>query len=126
MGKRYKDFDAFWGEQKRIPLTVKIFGKHYTLPPALPASIMLYTLRAQASGQNVVGPEVVIKMAEGLFGKKQLEAIVEEGLDTEQLGDVIKYCTEMYQGGSGGDEEETPTAALAVETTGADSSSTGT
>lgn len=116
MGKRYKDFDAAWAERKKEPVETKVLGKVYTLPSTLPAAIMLYTLRSRENGEGEINAEAVFKMAEALYGREGLEEIMAKGLDTEQLGDLIKGTIELYTGGS---EEETPTPAPVKEATGA-------
>lgn len=94
--ERFKDFDEFWSERNVEPLKVKVFGKVYTLPGAIPASVVLALLRAQAEGVQELQPSAVLTLAESLFGKSVLDEWLAQGMQLDQLVDVIRWVTDQY------------------------------
>lgn len=92
-----KDFDEFFKEKKRTLLVFKLFNKKYTLPPALPASLMTKILRAQKD--DVLQADTVILICSDLLGKKQFEELTNAGVDIEQLEEIIKWAVNQYGGG---------------------------
>ena len=40
MANRFRDFDAFFSEQKREPVKLKLYGEIHLLPPSVPASVI--------------------------------------------------------------------------------------
>lgn len=102
---KYKDFDQFYAESKRQHPTLKIFGQVYQLPVALPALLMVRTIRLQKEHGDMasVPPEQLLEMATALFGDR-FDELLEKGLDVEQMGDLISWAMEQYVGG---DRQET-------------------
>ena len=106
MSERYKDFDSFFEEQERKPLTFKMFGEEHELPPAMPAAIMLKMARLQQEkGKDEdISEDQMASMAVDLLGDKLFEELCSKGLDLEQLEELIKWATEQYT--NIGQEEE--------------------
>ena len=98
MANRFKDFDAFFSEQKREPVKLKLYGEIHLLPPSVPASVIFSILRLQEKGEEEVPPEEIIKIASSLFGKEKLNSWMDKGLDIEQLGQLIQWAMEVYSG----------------------------
>lgn len=105
MAKRFKDFDAFFSEQKREPVKLKLYGEVHLLPASLPASVILSLIRLQEKGEEEVPPEEVIKIASSLFGKEKLNSWMDKGLDIEQLGQLIQWAMAVYSGAEVTEEE---------------------
>lgn len=108
---RTADFDAFWSELKREPVTVRVFGEEHSLPPALPAAVMLRVLRLQqehGAATNVPQHELHA-LAEDLFGAERLGAWLARGLDVEQLAHLVTWAMSAYGGeaAAGGAGEDT-------------------
>lgn len=100
---RYRDFDAFWTESQGEPLVVRVFGVEHHLPPAMPASVMIYVLRMQAEGadpDSALPVQAVLHLSEALFGVSRMQSWLDRGLTVDQLGDLIKWVMEQYQGGA--------------------------
>ena len=116
MSSRFKDFDAFFAEQKREPLRFRLFGEEHELPPALPAGVMLEILRLQAEarlrGEDPatarVPDDAVLRMAEALFGRERLDALVAKGLDVEQMAEIIRWAVQAYRAGGQGNATTPP------------------
>lgn len=108
MKKRYRDFDAFYAEQNREPVTIRLFGEDHNLAPSLPAAMVLKMLRMQKEhGELAVVPhQEMLDMAVMLFGEKRLTKWSEDGLDIEQLGELIKWTMQQYLGGVEEDTDE--------------------
>lgn len=98
MAKRFRDFDAFFSEQKREPVKLKLYGEVHLLPASVPASVIFSILRLQEKGEEEVPPEEIMKIASSLFGKEKLNSWMDKGLDIEQLGQLIQWAMEVYSG----------------------------
>jgi hypothetical protein len=96
---RFKDFDAAWAEKTSPALSVKVLGKNYTLPAALPVKVVLILARLKDADPNApVPPETVIQLLEPFFGEGTLDKWAKAGMDTDQMGDVFKWAMSVYQG----------------------------
>lgn len=95
---RFKDFDHFWSEQKRVPVRLKLFGAIEELPPALPAAVVLEVMRWHESGKTVTGDAETLKVALLMFGDERINRWVAGGLDIMQLGDLVQWTFAQYSG----------------------------
>ncbi len=96
-----KDFDAYWAEQERKPIEFKLFGQVETLPPSLPATMILKMVRAQREYGNKDLPESVqLDLAFSVFGEDKVQEWCDKGLTIEQLGDLMKWATEQFNPGN--------------------------
>lgn len=109
--ERFKDFDAYWAEQGREPLRVKVFGEEHELPSELPATLSLRLVRMQmevAAGARKNTDEVDVSeveaIAEELFTKPVLEKWFAKGMGIDQLTNVLEWALSQY--GASGDEAE--------------------
>lgn len=100
---RFKDFDAFFSETKKEPVVIKLFGEEHELSHSLPAIIMVKLLRLQkeVGNEGEIPPHEVINMAEGIFGKERLDEWLEKGLTVDQLGELIQWTVQQYNGNGG-------------------------
>jgi len=106
--KRFRDFDAFWAEQKREPLRARIMGEDVELPPALPALVVLELLELQAQGIDDVTEAKILGMSIDIFGRERVRAWANRGMDIEQLKDALNWAFGMYGAGLAGAEEDAP------------------
>ncbi|MBT2381963.1 hypothetical protein J7E90_33000 [Streptomyces sp. ISL-111] len=85
------DFDQFFAEQvaPRRGLTLRLFGRTYTLPPTLPTLYVLQLHRVQHSAN----PDDVARMLAALFGPDAVNHWTENGMDDRQLGIVLMWST---------------------------------
>lgn len=94
------DFDAFRGEQKGEPFTLKVGGKIYTLPPSLPAAVALEISRLKLGDNDddvEVSPADAARLCESLFGPDLLRRILNEsGLGLEELPDLADRVLAGY------------------------------
>lgn len=101
---RYRDFDAYWSEQKRIPLRFKFRGQEFTLPPALPAAVLPRIARLEAAveaGEMKSAQELSLnqteELARSVFGTV-LDQLYGLDIDVEELGDLVKWALSEYTG----------------------------
>ena len=97
------DFDALRRERSGEPLTMKIGGKVYDLPPSLPASVALDINRLYSDeGPDAdITPRVALRMCESLFGADLLATILRESvLPLDELPTLWLSVIQMYAGGS--------------------------
>jgi len=96
---RYKDFDSAWAENASDPLTVKVLGKKYKLPSAIPAKVVLAIARSKGMSPDAELPlDKVMELLDPFFGPGVLAEWLDKGLDVDQLGDVFKWSMAMYSG----------------------------
>jgi hypothetical protein len=112
------DFDAAWAERKAAqkPPKVRVFGKIYTLPNSLPAKVILFAVKAQKSGRDAsskIEPVEAYDLMASIVGKDNLANILDDGLEMDDMPDLLERCQEIYNRRSGNPQ------ALAV-TTGAE------
>ena len=94
--KRYKDFDKFFSEQVKTPLTFTMFSTDYKLPSAMPAKLMVTILRSQA--EDELQPAIILDICETLLGAEQFEDLLNKGMDIEQFEQLITWAVEEYGG----------------------------
>ena len=99
MANRFKDFDAAWAETASAPLTVKVLGQTYNLPPAIPAKVVLALARVKSDTPEAEVPiGQIMDLLEPFFGPGVLAEWLDKGLDVDQLGDVFRWSMSMYSG----------------------------
>lgn len=89
--KRYRDFDAAVAEAE--PITFTVTGKTYSLPPDVPAAVILEEIRNGTGGND---PKAGLRFLEALLGKEALDEMVERGLGLKQLTDLSDWLAEQY------------------------------
>lgn len=100
------DFDAAWRERRARAPRVRILGRVYELPRSVPAKLVLFAARAKKRGDSGnVDPDQLADMLGSLLGRRNLDALLDEGLDLDQLGDVMKFCMSRYGGEESGEGE---------------------
>lgn len=100
----YYDFDAAFAERSRKPKRMKLFGRHWHLPPALPAAAVLTVARWVREGRaSLDSPQAtltdaeLVLLAEDLIPGETLSAWHAKGLDIEQLGPIIEWVMVQYR-----------------------------
>ena len=98
MTKKFRDFDAFWGEQKKEPIRFRAFGREYELPPSPKASLILsmQRLRKEKGDDATIGEDQLVVLLEHLIGKEEVDTLADEGLTLEQLEDLILWVGAQY------------------------------
>lgn len=102
--KRYKDFDAQAKESNKEPITIKLNGKVFNFPPALPARTVL----AQMRWMDETGSMPTAAIPEWLgsiVGDDVMEEILEDGATWEQLEDLLEFLLKEYNVSPDGEEE---------------------
>ena len=101
--KRYKDFDAASKEKNAEEITVKLNGKTYVFPPALPARTVLAQMRWM--DENGAMPTAAIpEWLSSIVGEEVMEDILEGGATWNQLEELLEYLLNEYNI-SGEDQE---------------------
>lgn len=90
----YKDFDRFFDElnhEEKPAIQIKLFDKTYTLPHAVPATMVLASYRAIKQGrENIETEDEVIMMVEAL-GEDNVEEWVAHGITKKQLMEIFYW-----------------------------------
>ena len=100
MAHPYRDFDAMWSERESQTISIRVVGRDYDISGKLPASVALRIARMRSSGgDNAVMSNVdVSEMAEMVLGKINLDQMLADGIDFDQLGDVLQYIVGVMSG----------------------------
>lgn len=110
MTARVIDFDAFRAEQKAKqgdvePLQVKVGGKVYDLPPALPATIAVDVIRLNKEGG--AGADVPVDMiwniGAALFGEHFRPILDENQMTVQEMAQLITETFKLYDPTGGKD-----------------------
>lgn len=101
---RYRDFDAYWSEQEKVPLRFKAKGKEFTLPPSLPAAVLPRIARLEAAveaGEMRSTQDLSLnqteELARALFGSV-LDELYDLGVDVDQVGELVMWALSEYTG----------------------------
>ena len=99
---RFRDFDAFLAESQGEPLTFKLHGREYQLPPAAPASMVLKSIRMlkEYGAATEVPPSDLMEMALSLFGQDSLDRMLADQVTIVEMSAVIDWALTEYQGGA--------------------------
>lgn len=100
---RYKDFDKFFNEKGKEKVILRLLGKEWILPSSIPAPLMLKIIRNR--NEEEANPELIFDMVKDLFGAKQYDALMELGVNMDQIGAVIEWAMEIYNGTEGATEQ---------------------
>lgn len=105
---KYRDFDAFRAEAEQEGPTFTLYGKEHRLPPSLPLALMVKAARLQAQNDDpdaVIEPEVLIELAEGVFGKENVDEWSSRGMDVDLLAELISWLPDAYEAEDEDDED---------------------
>ena len=96
------DFAEAWRERKaaRVAPRIRVLGKVYTLPPSLPAKLILFAVsarRKERAAEDLVTAEEAFDMLSALLGEANLLDILERGLEIDDLPDLLAQCQQVYQ-----------------------------
>ncbi|WP_370422733.1 hypothetical protein AB8O64_30825 [Streptomyces sp. QH1-20] len=96
------DFDEAWRERKaaRVAPRIRVLGKVYTLPPSLPAKLILFAVSARKQGRAAdaqVTAEESFDMLASLLGEANLLDILDRGLEMDDLPDLLGQCQNVYK-----------------------------
>lgn len=92
-----EDFDAFWDEQDRPGVRVRIRGEVMTLPPALPLQFELLASKKRRSQD----PEDAKKLVALLFGDPDaIKRWAAAGMDGQEFNVLLAWATQRVGGGT--------------------------
>lgn len=114
------DFDEAWAERKAAekPPKIRVFGKVYRLPNSLPAKLILFAVNAKRSGRaadSKIDPAEAYDLMASLIGKSNLGAIMDDGLEMDDMPDLLQRCQEIYNRRQAGPGNRTAPAVTGAE-----------
>ncbi|MEC3977906.1 hypothetical protein [Amycolatopsis sp. H20-H5] len=113
------DFDAAWAERRRKGKRVRIRGNVYELPASVPAKVILFAAKAKRTGADLakqVDPVEIIDLLSSLLGTENIGQLLADGLDFDEMGDVMGYCMASYRTDVAPGEEQAPAVGPAPTT----------
>jgi hypothetical protein len=103
---RFIDFDASRAERNAEPITLKAYGREFTLPPAMPASIGLDLAEmTQTQGEQAQFTVLELrKMLVALIGQATLDELL--AIPEFTLDDLSALLVAVFHAYSGKEEAE--------------------
>lgn len=107
MADRYNDFDAAVIEEGKQNVTFTMGGRLYTLPPDLPAKVILVHMR-RLQDDGTVPQSVMSDWLSALVGEDNLEQMFDDGVTWKQMEALFNWLLDEYElrGASEGEESE--------------------
>lgn len=93
--KRYKDFDEASKDASNEPIQVKLNGKIFTFPHALPARTVLAQMRWMDE-TGAMPTAAVPEWLASIVGDETMDEILEDGATWEQLEDLLQFLLNEY------------------------------
>lgn len=87
-----KNFDALWKEKQPTGAEYHVLGNTYTLPTSIPAKLMLSMMKYEKDKN--VDDTIFVELANGLFGKKNVDEWLDNGISIEQIQDIFEWAME--------------------------------
>jgi len=90
----YKDFDKFFEESEesnKIAVSIKLFGKVYTLPTEVSAVTVLLSYKATKEGRAFLDKNEEIVLMFELLGNDNIEEWIDLGMSEEHLYSIFKW-----------------------------------
>lgn len=91
-----KDFDEALKADKKEQLQIKVAGKEYDLPAALPAKTVLTQMRYAGESGDTVPMNMVPEWIASLVGQDNFDSMLEDGMTWTQMNDLLVYLLEAY------------------------------
>ncbi len=99
---RFRDFDAERAEAKGEPVEFVFRGERFTLPPSIPAAVILevIALRQESGDSAEVPAEAVFGFVRALFGA-DTERLLAANPTVDELGEIVTWVAGAYSDGGG-------------------------
>lgn len=121
--KRVIDFDLYRSEREEEPVIFKIGGEEYHLPPSLPASVAVDTIRMKATldESDEVPTEAMDEFGASMFGPTIWEALLRKHrITVDEISPLIEQVLAAYTGPKEeGETEETTESSTTPQATSA-------
>jgi hypothetical protein len=100
-------FDKARREAKQERIKFVKYGKEYSISPKIPAGILLeFELLKEQNKENDVPTDSMYRMFDYIFTKTVREELFSDGLDLEEMGEMIVWAMGYYKGDSVKDDDE--------------------
>jgi hypothetical protein len=86
------DFDAEWAARGAVGPRVRIRKRVYQLPASPPAKLILWAANNNRASKKKTNLAEVVDLLGSLLGKDNVDQVLADGLEIDQLGDVIRFC----------------------------------
>lgn len=103
--KKVLDFDQFMAERNRETIEVKVFGKTYTVRKEIPALVPVMMARAEESTDSTLSGRMILRAADGWFGKKTVDEFCSQGMTTAELSNLVTQLFRAINGTNDDDED---------------------
>lgn len=106
---RFKDFDAALDAEHLKEIRFKILGRDYTVPPELPASLVLSQLKSFLEEGGINYSDLPVWL-ENLVGSDNYKQMLDDGLSWPKLQQLTRWLLSQYgvigEGDSGNEMKE--------------------
>ena len=95
---RVLDFDLFMREHDHVMMDVVVFGDTYTIPCQIPAVVPIMMARAEESEEEVDSTRMIMKSADALFGKENVDKMCAKGMTAVDIAQLVGKVFSMING----------------------------
>lgn len=85
-----RNFDESFAEKRKTGEWFILYGKKYQLPASLPAKLALQV--ARTSREDAATEELMVDLANNLFGEKNVRWWLTKGLTIDELQDLFAWA----------------------------------
>ena len=103
--KNMLDFDCFLREAREEMLEVRVYGETCLVRPSIPALVPVMMARAERM-DDAEAAMLMLRAADALFGKAQVDRMCEHGMSTEELAELVQRTFRLIQGEEPEEAEE--------------------
>lgn len=100
------DFDRFLQEKNKERLSIKVYGKEYTFPPAMPAMVPVMLGRAADEKDSTLETKITIQALDLLLGKDNVDELCQKGMTVPEFRLLAKKVFGMINGTLDDDDED--------------------
>lgn len=99
------DFDQFMAERNKETVDVKVYGKTYKIAKEIPALVPIMMARSEEDSNAEVSGQMILRAADGWFGKKVIDEFCAKGMTTRELCNLVTQLFRAINGTDDDDEE---------------------
>ena len=98
MKEKTLDFDRFLSEKRAEYVRVRVMGREYRVKKEIPALLPLTLARAEEGGEPAEMGRALLRAADTLFGRENVDALCRKGLSADGLTALVERTLALICG----------------------------
>ena len=98
MKEKTLDFDRFLSEKRAEYVRVRVMGREYRVKKEIPALLPLTLARAEEGGETAEMGRALLRAADTLFGRENVDALCRKGLSADDLTALVERTLALICG----------------------------